>query len=327
MKISQMNGILVIPNEQELEFAKTCNVIDPYTSPIAIRNRKVIANDLAGYVGQGQKERQDFEVYMGLYPMHKFLYHLQVKEGTTLSPAHLKTVDEAQDTPKTPYFLVYPESAECSLKTFQDRLDHVDSKFGNKIRIPVLDPAVDDPRLLKEKCLEIVKRGYDSAAILFRSPKKCKLNWQIIGSTLRAGNVEMISIGTYKRWATSIDKKTGNQVKVSTLCAPAVFGCKGMAHYRPWSGGPAPTVFLSDQMYYEALNTVTGKVTYNGDSKQRACQRLPKSYAYPFSRMDAIKEAQNALANLKPIRTKADAQSIAKLVDGIRHFAEEFGII
>lgn len=322
-EILTKGGITVIPNEQELDFAKKLKMPNIYKSPIAIRNRTVFEKDLPLFVGATVQEREGFESIINANPKYRFLYHLQTKEGLSLSVAHLNTIDEIQDLPNSPYFVIYQKHPDISLAEFISRLDSVEKRFSHKILIPALDPSEKDLVTLKQKVVEIAKRNYKTVAILYRNPQKYYDGWQIIQANLQTEEIEMIALGVQRRW---INLKNGK--KVSTLGGPLLFGCRGVSHYRPWSGGASPQVLLDDNIFYVEPR-LAGKclMDYNGIDRIKLFGRCKKSQQYEFCRVDSIIQAQELFSTIIPIKTKTELTVAGVKINGIDQLAEHFGML
>lgn len=325
MNTHMTNNILVMPNDQELSYAKRLGGVTLYPSPFAVRNRNVSHKDLPTFAGTGQKERDDFQEIAQTYPLYKFLYHAWFRKGTTLSSKHLQAIDTAQDIPETPLFLAYQESADVPAKDFMQRLDDVQRAQKSKTVIPTIDPADKDILNLKKKCEEIVKRGYELVVVLYRNPATHLPAWQTIQSTLDEHGIKMLALGVERRWSNSLDAQ-GTSIKVSTLCAPLLFGVTGVAHYRPRRGGTAPAVLLTDDLLYEPVAAAgTGRTRYNGQTRQNEFAKAGK-LGYEFTRVDSVMQAQEVLQQLPPLTAKTLVAASTQ-VQGIGHFAKKYRII
>ena len=320
-------GITIIPNEQELYFAGKLNMRNVYSSPVAVRNRKVKAGELLTFANQGQVERTAFEAIIQAYPNHKFMYHPQFREGTVLNAGHLQTIDDAQDTEKSPYFLIYQESADNPILHFINRLITASNRFSHKILVPVLDPATKDLIELRRKALAIALLGYQSVAVLYRNPNNCLDGWSVIQSILSEANIETFCISIYFRWTTDKKINPGNVERISNLCSPLIFGCLGVAHYMPWSGGPVADTLLENNMFYEVTGVASaGRVRYNRQNRVNVYNNIRASGRYHFCRVDAIIQAQ-AIMSAIPQITPANLPAISTRVDGVGYFANKWGLI
>jgi len=330
IKIDEKIGfksITIIPNEQELHFAKKLRMSNIYSSPVAVRNRKVSTKELIDFMNVGQAEKEGFEAIIQESAAYKFMYHPQFKMGTSLNTSHLNTIDEAQDTNLTPYFLIYQSSANVSILDFINRLVSVSKKFSNKKLIPVLDPSTKDLIELRMKALVIAKLGYKSVAISYRNPKDYLDGWQVIQSVLLEAKIETVCLGIYFRWCIDKNINPKKEERISNLCSPLIFGCAGVAHYRPWSGGKVDDTLLEENMFYEVTSQASpGKIKYNGKNRLTTYTNIIKSKKYNFCRVDAVLQAQEILSRLQPI-TPINLVMVSSRINGIGYFANKFGML
>ncbi len=325
-EILETEGIIVMPNNQELAYAKKFGFNKLYRSPVAVWNRAISRKLLPTYGKQSILERDVFTAGADAYKNYNFIYHLQTAQNVTLSADHLETADNVQTSPNAIYALAYQKSADVSLDAFSSRLDSCQTRFSDKPILPVLDPAAKDLVLLKQKCLLLGANGYCAAIILFRNPRQYLAGWQVIKAALDSQSIVMIVIGIGRRW-TTLHSDIGSR-QISTFASPLVFGSKAIAHYQPWSGGIGSILLMNQHLEYLPIGRIDeGHVRYNGKSRLTTYNALKTKSHYAFSRIDAILQTEDILKRMTPLITPASVTSASKNIQGIELVARQHRIV
>lgn len=320
-------GILALPNQQELAAVKKLKVSRAYSSPLAVMNLKISRPNLPKLKGNGSQMQSSFAAIAQTYKHHEFMLHIQTAEGVIFSAQDLVAIDKAQDIKETTRFLIYQSGADASPADFVQRLNHADTNFKHKKRMPVLDPAAASPQVLQQKCQEIVRRKYGEVVVLFRNPDKNLIGWQALQAALQPYGVKMYCLNVNHK-ATRILNAQGHDVRASTLAIPILFGCSGVAHYTPWRGEKTDLRLMTGDMHYELARLAgPGLWSDNGTDRQVILRQL-KAYKYSdLAKVDAVLQTQELFKTISPLQTKPQIRALASRIDAVRHFAQEFGLI